>query len=157
MIIRPARAVECAALADVVSAQPLLVRYGVKADGLARDLGRALAAGEDVVVADGGSGPLGFAWFQPTGGLGGGYLKLIALKSGEESRGVGKALLAEVEKSVARSSRFLTLLVSDFNEQAQRFYEREGYARSGCLEKLYLADVDELIYWKRLRAAAPEP
>ncbi len=43
------------------------------------------------------------------------------------------------------------LLVSDFNEDAQRFYEREGYLRVGPLPGLVLPDVAELLYWKRLR------
>ena len=41
-------------------------------------------------------------------------------------------------------------LVSDFNTDAQHFYERHGYVRAGALAGLVLPDVTELIYWKRL-------
>jgi hypothetical protein len=41
--------------------------------------------------------------------------------------------------------------VSDFNVDAHRFYEKHGYVKVGALPKLVRPDVDELIYWKRLR------
>ncbi len=65
--------------------------------------------------------------------------------------GAGTRLLRAFEAEVARESRHAFLLVSDFNQGAQRFYQRHGYARVGALPGLVLPDVAELIYWKRLR------
>ena len=150
MIVRPARRDDLAALAPIAT-RPLLQRYAVTPAGLERDLARALDDGDGLLVADDG-GPRGFAWFQPRGALGsGGYLKLIAIRPGEESRGLGAALLDGVERAVVAESRHLFLLVSDFNVRAQRFYQAHGYTRAGVLPRLVLADVDELLYWKRLR------
>jgi ribosomal protein S18 acetylase RimI-like enzyme len=61
------------------------------------------------------------------------------------------ALLHAFEEETARASAHAFLLVSDFNEGAQRFYEREGYVRVGALPGLVLPDVAEVLYWRRLR------
>ena len=34
---------------------------------------------------------------------------------------------------------------------AMGFYQRHGYTQAGALPSLLAADIDELIYWKRLR------
>ena len=150
-MIRPAVAQDAARIAAAVAQQPLLVRYGVTLAGLSRDLERAIEAGEGVLLStDVRDDVLGFAWLLAQGGFGvGGYLRLIAVAPGSESRGTGRALLAAVEAAVP--TRHLFLLVSDFNRAAQRFYERAGYTQGGALPGLVLAGVDELIYWKRLR------
>src|SRR5688572_21703288 len=134
--VRSARLDDLGPLANAVVLQPLLLRYGSTADGLRRHLEAALAAGEGLLVAGTEGRPIGFAWFQLGAALGlGGYLKLIAPVPGAESRGVGGALLDEVERTVAAAARTrLLLLVSDFNEGAQRFYEHRGYLRAGRLE-----------------------
>lgn len=94
----------------------------------------------------------GLCWFLHHGTLGmGGYLRLIAVLGGGQGRGTGAALLAAYEAAVARTSAHGFLLVSDFNGPAQRFYERHGWSRVGAIPKLVLPDVDELVYWKRLR------
>ncbi len=149
MRIRPALVDDAPRIAEAVAQQPLLRRYGVTEEGLGRDLARAIAAGDGVLVAER-EQLIGLAWFHQRGTLGlGGYLRLIALQPGAEAAGVGRALLDAVERAI--EARHLFLLVSDFNTDAQRFYERAGYLRSGALPGLVLPDVTELLYWKRLR------
>jgi ribosomal protein S18 acetylase RimI-like enzyme len=150
--IRPLAAADVPALAEGLAALPLMIRYARDAAALARSLEAALARGEGLLVADDGGGPAGLAWFLPAGTLAmGGYLKLIAVLGGGEGKGVGKALLRAFEAETERTSAHAFLLVSDFNEGAQRFYEREGYLRVGGLPGLVLPDVSEVLYWKRLR------
>ena len=152
MTIRPLQPGEVAALAGDLARLPLLRTYGRGAAALAADLGAALARGDRLLAAAEGSAVRGLAWFLPGGTFAlGGYLKLIAVAPGSEGKGVGAALLAAFEAEVAASSRHAFLLVSDFNEGAQRFYERHGYARCGALPGLVLPGVAELVYWKRLR------
>jgi ribosomal protein S18 acetylase RimI-like enzyme len=142
---------ELPVLAAAVAPQPLLQRYGVTAERLQRLLADARGRGEPVLIAVAGATPRGFAWYQPAGTLGaGGYLRLIALVPGDESRGVGAALLDEVERDVAAHARHLFLLVSDWNSGARRFYARRGYQEVGRLPAFVLPDVDEIICWKRL-------
>lgn len=152
MEIREARKDEVSAIARATAHQPLLARYGVTEDGLARDLARALDAGDGVLVCVEDDAIVGFASYLAKGGLGvGGYLKLIALRPGHEAGGRGRALLDEVERRVSAESRHMFLLVSDFNERAQRFYERAGYVQRGALPGFVKPEVTELLYWKRLR------
>jgi ribosomal protein S18 acetylase RimI-like enzyme len=145
-------------LAAAVAGLPLLVRYGVDATRLGEEL-RASASGgapnQALLVAeatDEAAELCGFARVLLSGQFGrGGYLKLIALRPGCEGRGIGQLLLGAVERSVAERSPDLFLLTSDFNDGAQRFYARAGYARVGELPDFVRPGITELIYWKRLR------
>jgi ribosomal protein S18 acetylase RimI-like enzyme len=149
--LRDARAGEERTLADLVIAQPLLVRYQVTTAGLQRDLEAARAGGDGMIVVEEGGVSRGFAWFMHRGTFGpGGYLRLIALQPGTEGRGLGAALLDEVERRVAAHSRTLFLLVSHWNHAARRFYAARGYAEAGVLPAFVRPDSDEVICYKRL-------
>lgn len=151
-MIRPLRAADVATLAPALAALPLMLRYRRTAAQLAGDLDAALARGDGLLAWEVEGEARGLAWFLRDGTFGmGGYLKLIALAEGAQGGGAGAALLAAFEAEVARASRHAFLLVSHFNVDAQRFYERRGYARVGALPALVLPDVDEVVYWKRLR------
>ncbi len=139
-------------LAEGLARLPLMQRYSRSAEKLAADLRAAKARGDGLIAAELGGRLEGFCWFLHHGTLGmGGYLRLIAVLDGAQGRGTGAALLAAYEREVARSAAHAFLLVSDFNDPAQRFYERHGWSRVGAIPKLVLPDVDELVYWKRLR------
>jgi len=151
-MIRPLRTADVPSLAAALARLPLLVRYRRDAGRLARDLEEAAAGGDGVLVEERDGRVRGLAWFQRSGTLGlGGYLRLLAVVGEATGEGIGATLLAACEAEVARESRHAFLLVSDFNEGAQRFYERHGYARVGVLPGLVLPDVGEVVYWKRLR------
>jgi GNAT superfamily N-acetyltransferase len=152
VIIRPIQRPEIPGLAAALAQLPLMVRYGNDPARLERALAGALERGESLLVADEGAALHGLAWFLTSGTLAlGGYLRLIAVVLGGAGHGTGLALLRAFELEVAKVSRHAFLLVSDFNDGAIRFYEREGYARVGALPGLVLPDVAEVLYWKRLR------
>ena len=152
MSVRPLAAADVPHLAEALAPLPLLARYGRRADRLAADLLAGLARGEGLLAWEESGEALGLAWFLRDGTFGlGGYLRLIALAPGAAGRGAGAGLLAAFEAEVALSSRHAFLLVSDFNEGAQRFYQRHGWSRVGALPGLVLPDVAEVVYWKRLR------
>ena len=152
MQLRPIAEADVAELAAGLSRLPLMERYGRLAEKLEADLRAGLARGDGLIGAEVGGSLAGFCWFLHHGTLGmGGYLKLIAVLDGAQGRGMGGRLLSAYEAEVARSAAHGFLLVSDFNEPAQRFYERHGWSRVGAIPKLVLPDVDELVYWKRLR------
>ena len=54
------------------------------------------------------------------------------------------------EESSRAQGRDLFLLVSDFNTDAQRFYQRLGFQQVGLLEDYVIPGVGELIYRKRV-------
>jgi GNAT superfamily N-acetyltransferase len=150
--VRPLTRDDVPALAAALAALPLMIRYRRDAAALGRSLDAALARGDGLLVADDGGRILGLAWFTTSGTLAlGGYLRLIAVVAGGEGKGTGLALLRAFETETAKSSAHAFLLVSDFNDGAIRFYEREGYARVGAMPGLVLPDVAEVLYWKRLR------
>jgi GNAT superfamily N-acetyltransferase len=152
MELRPATTADLAPLAGGLARLPLMVRYGRSAARLEADLAAALARGDGLLLAVEGGRPAGLAWFLRQGTLGmGGYLKLMAVLPEAQARGTGAALLSAFEAEVAAESAQAFLLCSDFNEAAQRFYQRRGWARVGALPGLVLPDVAELLYWKRLR------
>ncbi len=152
MSIRRLRAEDIPALGAALARLPLMQRYRRDAARVQADLAAALERGDGLLVEEADAGPSGLAWFLPAGTLGlGGYLRLIAVVPEATGGGAGTRLLRAFEAEVARESRHAFLLVSDFNQGAQRFYQRHGYARVGALPGLVLPDVVELIYWKRLR------
>jgi GNAT superfamily N-acetyltransferase len=150
--VRPLREDEVPALAEALALLPLMVRYRRSAEALARDLRAAATRGDGLVAWDEGGTARGIAWFAREGTFAmGAYLKLIALAGAAPRSGAGAALLAAFEAEAAAAGRHAFLLVSDFNERAQRFYARHGWSRVGALPGLVLPDVAELIYWKRVR------
>ncbi len=48
-------------------------------------------------------------------------------------------------------SRDIFLLVSDFNHDAQRFYNRLGYQQVGKLDDYVMQGVSELVFRKRVK------
>lgn len=152
-MIRPLSPDDIPSLAPLLAELPLMVRYRRPSEAIRADLEKALAARAGLLVWDEGAGAQGLCWFFPSGTLGlGGYLRLIAVSPGAHNKGIGTALLVAFETATAAVSRHAFLLVSSFNTDAQRFYERHGYQRVGSLPGLVLPDVDEHIYWKRLPA-----
>jgi GNAT superfamily N-acetyltransferase len=150
--IRQAVAADLAPLAAGLARLELMRRYGREEARLAADLSQAHSRGDGLLLSLEDGRPTGLAWYLPQGTLGmGGYLKLMAVLPGAQSRGVGTRLLGTFEATLAESAGHGFLLCSDFNASAQAFYERHGWTRVGALPGLVLPDVAELIYWKRLR------
>ena len=147
---------ETTVAATAVGDLPLLRKYGTDPTRLDRALSEALAdPAMEVLFAEPSDRPgvcAGLLWFAPSGTfLMGGYLKLLAVNPSFQGRGVGRALVAELELRVSVQSSKLFLLVSEFNHKAARFYESLGYLRAGRFEALVLPDTDEIVYWKRLQ------
>lgn len=150
--VRDASPTDVDGLAAAVWDLPLLRRYGTTQEGLRGSLEGALARGEGLIVAVREGRPVGLAWFLEQGTFAlGGYLRLIALAPGCQGLRLGGLLLDEVERRVAARARALFLFVSDFNVDAQRFYQRRGYEHTGTLPAFVRPDIDELVYCKRLR------
>jgi GNAT superfamily N-acetyltransferase len=150
--IRPATAADLAPLAAGLARLDLMRRYGREEARLAADLSQAHARGDGLLLSVDDGRPTGLAWFLRQGTLGmGGYLKLMAVLPGAQSRGVGTQLLLAFEAALVETTSHGFLLCSDFNASAQAFYERHGWTRVGALPGLVLPGVAELIYWKRLR------
>lgn len=143
---------DTARLAALMAVSEPWTRYGVTVEAARALWEGALGDGASVSVARLGEDAAGFAWYIPRAGFGlSGYLKLLGVAPEARGHGVGAALLAHTEqRTIADGQDDLILLVSAFNEAAQRFYRRYGYREVGRLEGYVAPDIDELIYRKRL-------
>lgn len=80
-----------------------------------------------------------------------GYVKVLAVRDGETSRGVGAGLMDLAERHFAALGRkAVFLMCTDVNVRAQRFYTRRGYRRVGSLPDWLRAGTEEWLYVRRL-------
>ncbi len=133
---------------------PLWQRYQLTVERATQNFEKAFERSEVLLVADAGADNIGcgFAWCVPQGGFGRSmYLRLIGVRQERARAGVGAALLRGAEGAALKVGHELFLLVSDFNVDAQRFYQRQGYQQIGAIPGYVLPDVTELLYWKQLQ------
>jgi ribosomal protein S18 acetylase RimI-like enzyme len=77
-----------------------------------------------------------------------GYLQTICVAPEARNQGVGRALMAFAEELVFARHPNLFLMVSDFNTQARRFYEKLGYETIGELRDYLIAGRSEILMRK---------
>jgi ribosomal protein S18 acetylase RimI-like enzyme len=150
--IREFNDTDAATIAAWMVQVPLWQRYGVTVEPMIGRLLDARAAGDLLLVAAVDGVPVGLAWVLPRGMFGRSpYLRTIGAHPDYIGQGIGSALLTALEDRLRPALLFL--LVSEFNTDAQRLYERHGFARIGTVPEFVLPDVDELLYLKRLVVA----
>ena len=153
MNVRALTMSECEAAGNIVGKNPLWRdRYGYDSEAAGRDLLYAVSHGDVVLGAFEGSQLCGFAWFIERGAFARSpYLRLIAVDPTVQSRGVGAELLQAGEALFRPKTKFMFLLVSDFNTRGHKFYRDQGYTQVGALADFVLPGVSELLFSKRLR------
>jgi len=130
---------------------PLWKRYGVTAASAAAQFKRGIADGAHILVAEQDKFVRGFAWVVRRGAFDrSGYLKLLGIHPAAQGSGLGAQLLAAAEAHVRTEAREMILLCSDFNTDAQHFYERHGYRKVGELPDYVVKGITEFIYEKKL-------
>lgn len=102
----------------------------------------------------------GYACYGPTPGTEGTYdLYWLAVEPAQQGRGVGAALLAEVERCVgAHGGRLLVVETSgrDPYAPARRFYGAHGYAVAARVRDFY-APADDRVVFTRYFRSPPSP
>ena len=150
MLVRKMQFEDIEACARLMAESPLWQRYGVSEASAARRFEGGLAQQEQIAVAEVDAKAAGFIWYSARGAFNlSGYVMLIGVAAEQRSRGVGRALMDHAEGALFRETQDIFLLVSDFNEDAQRFYQRLGYRPVGAIPDYILPGVAELIYHKR--------
>lgn len=150
-LIRPMTPADIPDCARWIAATPLWQRYHVTELSISKLLRQALEGGATIFVVERAGDVLGFLWLVESGAFDlSDYVRLIGVRPGERGRGVGRALMEYAEESSRAQGRDLFLLVSDFNTDAQRFYQRLGFQQVGLLEDYVIPGVGELIYRKRV-------
>jgi ribosomal protein S18 acetylase RimI-like enzyme len=154
LAIRPMMAEDIPLVVDWMLSVPLWQRYQVNANAARAQFEHGLRQGDILLVSDRGveSRAVGFTWCLPDGAFGlSAYLRLIGVRPDHARFGIGTALLAQTERLALRFAKDIFLLVSDFNVDAQRFYQRHGYTQMGAIPAYVLPDVTELIFRKKLQ------
>ncbi len=150
LLLRSMTTADTAACAAIACNSEIGKRYGFDPADLAEALADEVNGGGEMVVAELRGAVVGFAWIDPCGAFSSApYLRLIAVERSQRDAGVGAALLAEFEKRTKSVGRDWCLLVSDFNEGAQRFYERHGYRRAGALPGFARPGITEILMVKK--------
>ncbi len=135
--------------AQWIAATPLWQRYHVTEESIGERLQKGLEGRATIYVAERAGEVLGFLWLVERGAFArSDYVQLIGVRPNERSHGVGRALMEFAEAQSLAQGRDLFLLVSDFNIDAQRFYQRLGYRAVGTLGDYVIPGVGELIYRK---------
>jgi ribosomal protein S18 acetylase RimI-like enzyme len=150
MRIVPADRAHLVGLVELMSRSPLLRRYGVTSPRARASLAEALKQRDLVLVALEAGETLGLAWVITSRALDrAAYLRLLLVAEGEQSHGVGGALLAEAElRARASGCRHLVLLVTTTNRRARAFYARQGYEHVGNLPGFVHPAIGESLYVK---------
>eukprot|EP01089_Gocevia_fonbrunei_P013703 TRINITY_DN356_c0_g1_i1.p1 TRINITY_DN356_c0_g1~~TRINITY_DN356_c0_g1_i1.p1 ORF type:complete len:149 (-),score=14.89 TRINITY_DN356_c0_g1_i1:140-586(-) len=80
-----------------------------------------------------------------------GYVNLLAVFEGWQSKGIGKKLLDTVVNEQKKAgNKLLFLFVSDFNPRAQNFYKREGFQFVGVVKDYLKIGKSELLMVKNI-------
>jgi ribosomal protein S18 acetylase RimI-like enzyme len=79
-----------------------------------------------------------------------GYLQSLGLAPGWRGRGVGRAILVQVEERVFSTSPNVFVCASSFNHAARRLYERAGYTLIGELQDFMVSGHSELLFRKSI-------
>ena len=152
MRITRATAGDIDALVVLMTSSPLLRRYGVTRRGARASLADARRGGDLLLIAREQGAISGLAWIVQTRALDrAAYLRLLLVAEGQQSRGVGAALLADAERRVTKlRSRHMVLLVTTTNRRARSFYRNHGYRYVGGLPGFVRPRIGESLYVKTL-------
>ena len=94
---------------------------------------------------------IGFTYIIPKGAFHSfPYLHIIAIQEEYRGRGIGKALLDYSERIALEMADKFFLVVADYNPEAKRFYERNGYQQVGEIPNLYRPGITEYLMAKNL-------
>jgi ribosomal protein S18 acetylase RimI-like enzyme len=153
MILRPAQPNDLPVCARIMVENPLWIRYGIQYESALARLSTGMQNKADIIVAEETAEILGFIWFIPRGAFQrSGYILLIGVAVTQQGKKVGSALMDFAEASMSHTAADVILLVSGFNESAQRFYKKRGYEMIGILPNYVKFGIDEHIYRKILNA-----
>ena len=106
-----------------------------------------LPAGREGFVIESGGAVAGFALLRPKF-LMGDYLELLVVAPAARSNGLGSALLKHIESLVFVRVKNLFACVSDFNAEARKFYQKNGYQEIGPMPNLLIPGSAEMLLRK---------
>lgn len=108
-----------------------------------------LGKGEIFVALDENRRCLGYIWIAFNGMFHHfPYCKVLAVKKEFRGRGIGTALMNYFEKAGFAKSNRVFILVSHFNNRAEKLYKRLGYTQVGLIPDLFKEGISEYLLVK---------
>jgi len=77
------------------------------------------------------------------------YIRMLAVEKNHRGNGIGTALLGRAEEEMFALCPVIYMMVSDFNVDAQRLYDRLGYIKVGVIPDYKKKGIDEHLLLKR--------
>jgi ribosomal protein S18 acetylase RimI-like enzyme len=147
MRIRKATPTQARRQAEWIVTMEPWASMGYRAAPLGRWLGRCARTG-GVLLAES-DDVLGVIVFQPDFLLGN-FISLLAVRPQAAGQGVGRALVARVEKATFKKRRWLYVSSDSANQSAARFYKKLGFSRVARLPGLISESRTEIL-WRKPR------
>lgn len=79
-----------------------------------------------------------------------GFIRALCMDKTVRGKGIGSRVLAYMENLIFESYPNVFLFADSFNEDAIRFYRRQGYEQVGLMKDYAVKGVDEIIFRKTL-------
>lgn len=112
----------------------------------------AMPQGRDAFIIETNGTVAGLAIIRPRF-LMGDYLELLAIAPGARGKGLGSILLSHLEGLVFARAKNLFVCVSDFNQEARRFYRKHGYQKIGPIPNFLIPGSAEILMRKTVGPA----
>ena len=146
VVIRAAYATDYPVLAEMMTQSDPWLRLGIGYDDLYAIVSDPI---REVYVAQLDDSIVGGVIIEMKGALTG-YIKSICILPDHRGRGIGGLLMEYVEARIFREKPNVFLCVSDFNHEAQRFYEALGYGVVGVLDDYLVSGLGEVLMRKTI-------
>src|ERR1051325_5822846 len=137
MIIRPIAERDIPTCAEMIATTLPWKKYNATIESVSARLSDAMSRADSVLLVgeDEQSRLIGLVWLLKRAAFDlSGYIRWLAVAPDQRGGGIGKQLLAAAEAQLQPPVHDMFLLCADFNVDAQRFYERNGYIRIGAIE-----------------------
>jgi len=149
VIISPLSSFDVSPAAEIIAKNKLWQRYDTDYDRAYSILMEAIKEERTIYSARIFEQVVGFVWFDLQGTFyHSGYIRWIAVHPDFQGKSVGKMLMQFAEDKIFQKGTNVFLLVSDFNTEAQAFYQKLGYKKIGELKDYYKRGITEFIYRK---------
>lgn len=148
-VLKPLEKNQIPEVARIVAGNEVFQRYHYEYPKIVKMLEDALLSEDVLMTALEGEIVRGFVWMQEKAVFGlSSYVKLIAVDTKEQGRGIGQLLMTAAEAISQKQGTNLFVLTSVDNFNAQKFYRRLGYETIGVIRDYVYPGIDELMLRK---------
>lgn len=125
-------------------------KYGYKEERIKNMMIDLIEKDENIYTAIVDEDVVGLVWYDLKGAFSiSPYLRLIIVDKKSKGMKVGTSLIDFYEEQCKKTDKQYFLLVSDFNVEAIKFYEKRGYEKIGVIPSFIKKEINEIIMIKK--------